>query len=108
LATRLIPLQDEQGTIRSVLGISQDMTERMLALDRLQLDQQRLEAILQLTQMETDSLREITDFALNAAVRLTRSRIGYLAFLNEDESVLTMHSWSKDAMAECQIVDKPL
>ncbi|HOW64172.1 MAG TPA: PAS domain S-box protein [Candidatus Paceibacterota bacterium] len=107
LATRLIPLQDEKGAIRSVLGIGQDMTERMQALDRLQLDQQRLEVMLQLTQMEAGSLREITDFALNAAVRLTRSRIGYLAFLNEDETVLTMHAWSKEAMAECQVANVP-
>jgi PAS domain S-box-containing protein len=34
--------------------------------------------------------------------------MGYLAFLNEDESVLTMHSWSKSAMAECAIQDKPI
>ena len=28
--------------------------------------------------------------------------------MNEDETVLTMHSWSKEAMAECAISDKPL
>ena len=39
---------------------------------------------------------------------LTKSKIGYLAFMNEDETVLTMHSWSKEAMAECAIADKPL
>jgi PAS domain S-box-containing protein len=63
---------------------------------------------LQLNQMENSTLKEITDFALEEAVRLTQSKIGYLAFLNEDESVLTMHSWSKSAMAECAIIDKPI
>ena len=53
-------------------------------------------------------MQEITDFALEEAVRLTQSTIGYLAFLNDDESVLTMHSWSKAAMAECAIIDKPI
>ena len=28
--------------------------------------------------------------------------------MNEDETVLTMHSWSKEAMAECAMSDKPL
>jgi PAS domain S-box-containing protein len=28
--------------------------------------------------------------------------------MNEEETVLTMHSWSKEAMAECAISDKPL
>ena len=39
---------------------------------------------------------------------LTKSKIGYLAFANEDETVLTMHSWSKEAMAECAVADKPI
>ncbi len=28
--------------------------------------------------------------------------------MDEDETVLTMHSWSKAAMAECEIIDKPI
>jgi GAF domain-containing protein len=39
---------------------------------------------------------------------LTESQIGYLAFLNEDETVLTMYAWSKSAMEECRISDKPI
>jgi PAS domain S-box-containing protein len=58
--------------------------------------------------MADASLKEITDFALEEAVRLTGSTIGYLAFMSEDEQVLTMHSWSKDAMQECAILDKPM
>ncbi len=33
------------------------------------------------------------------------SRIGYLAFMSEDETVLTMHSWSKSAMDRCTVRD---
>ena len=42
------------------------------------------------------------------AVRLTESTMGYLAFMNEDETVLTMHSWSKTAMKQCAMIDKPI
>jgi PAS domain S-box-containing protein len=72
------------------------------------LNEARLEAVLQLSHMAGASLQEITDFALEQAVALTKSKIGYLAFMNEDETVLTMYSWSKEAMAECAISDKPL
>ncbi len=72
------------------------------------LNEQRLQALVKLSEMTSASLKEITDFALEEAVRLTRSTIGYLAFMNEDETVLTMHSWSKEAMKECAIQDKPL
>jgi len=63
---------------------------------------------LQLAQMAAAPIQEIMDFTLESAVRLTESKIGYLAFLNEDETVLTMHSWSKTAMEQCAIIDKPI
>jgi signal transduction histidine kinase/CheY-like chemotaxis protein len=58
--------------------------------------------------MTEASLQEIKDFTLEAAVKLTKSKIGYLAFMNDDESILTMHSWSKNTVKQCNISDKPL
>ncbi len=83
-------------------------TQRQRAEKNLRLDESRLEALVYLGQMADATLQQLTDFALEEAVRLTESRLGYLAFLNSDESILTMHSWSKTAMAECAINDKPL
>jgi PAS domain S-box-containing protein len=85
-----------------------DITELKRAEKERTLNIQRMDVLLQLNQMTEATLQEITDFALEEAVRLTQSEIGYLAFLNGDESVLTMHSWSKSAMAECSIADKPI
>jgi hypothetical protein len=75
---------------------------------KLALNSQRMQALLKLNRMTEATLKEITDFALEEAVSLTQSKIGYLAFVNEDESVLTMHSWSKSAMAACAIDEKPI
>ncbi len=58
--------------------------------------------------MENASLAEITNFALEEAVRLTQSKIGYIAFASEDEKVLNMFSWSQTAMSECKIINKPV
>jgi len=82
--------------------------DRKGAAEALLFEQSRLEALLQLSQMTAAPIQEITDFALEAAVRLTGSTIGYLAFMNDDETVLTMHSWSKTAMEQCAIIDKPI
>ncbi len=76
--------------------------------EALRLDESRLEAVWQLSRMTRATLQEITDFALEEAVRLTKSKIGYLAFMNEEETVLTMQAWSKTAMGECAVSDKPL
>jgi len=91
-----------------IQGIFRDITERKRAEEDFRLDDQRTEALLHLNQMTHASQQEIASFALEEAVRLTKSGIGYLAFVNEDESVLTMYAWSRSAMAECAMEHKPL
>ncbi|MDP3284526.1 MAG: GAF domain-containing protein, partial [Desulfobacterales bacterium] len=108
LETIKTPIFGVSGEILGVLGIGRDITERKRTEDTLLLNAQRMQALLQLNQKKEATQQEITDFVLEEAVRLTQSKIGYLAFLNEDESILTMHSWSKDAMAECAIENKPI
>ena len=96
-----------QDDCRNKVVLLTDITERKQAEKKRVLNEQRLHVLLQLNKMTGETLQEFTDFALEQSVRLTQSTIGYLAFLNDDESVLTMHSWSKSAMAECAITDKP-
>ncbi len=98
--------RDKDGNPSGFSGIVRDVTERRKAEERLQLNEARLETLLKLNQMTSASLKEIADFALEEGVRLTGSSIGFLAFVSEDESVLTMHSWSIQAMKECSIDDK--
>ncbi len=90
------------------VGIMRDITERKRADEALRLDEARLEAMVELNQMTKCTVGELTDFALERAVQLTGSEVGYLAFLNEDESVLTMHSWSKTTMKQCRMVEQPI
>jgi len=74
----------------------------------LRLNESRLQALLTLNRMTAAPVKELTDFALEEGVRLTGSAIGYLAFMSEDETVLTMHAWSKTAMEQCAIIDRPI
>lgn len=98
-----------------LVGFFRDVTEKKAIEKKLQkneaalsLNYQRMKTLLDLNQMTDATLSQITDFALEAAVRLTESKIGYLAFLNEDETILTMHSWSRQAMKQCAIINKPI
>ncbi len=101
-----VPIQIQGQVLH--LGIFSNISKRKRAEEELRLDDQRMEALLQLNQMTHASMQEIASFAMEEAVRLTQSRIGYLAFANEDESVLTMYAWSRSAMKECAIEQKPL
>ena len=61
-------------------------------------------------------LREHTDLDLKGtveivveeAVRLTGSTMGYFAVTDDPMKTLTMIAWSKTAMAQCSVMDKPI
>jgi PAS domain S-box-containing protein len=98
------------GKLLGGIGIFEDITERKKAEEALKLDEFRLQALLELGQMNDASLKEIADFTQEEAVRLTQSKLGYLAFLNEEQTVFSMYSWSKSswsksAMEECNLAD---
>jgi hypothetical protein len=74
---------------------------RKLVEEEFRLNEERLMALLKISRLEFKSEREITDFALEEAVRLTRSKGGYLHFFNEDEQTIQLYSWSKDVLKTC-------
>jgi PAS domain-containing protein len=72
------------------------------------LNEVRLETLSLLQRMTAASLDEITEFALESSLIITRSTIGYISFLNKSEDVITMHSWSRHAMRDCAMQIRPL
>lgn len=83
-----------------------DMSRHKLTEDALRLEEARLEALLRLNQMTGEPLSQICAFALDEAIRLTGSVIGYIAFYSEEQEKLTMHAWSLKGREECHIVDR--
>ena len=80
-----------------------DISEQKKAQRTLELDEIRFQALYNLSQMISEPEQYILDYALEACVRVTDSKIGYICFVNDDESELTFHAWSKAAMEQCTI-----
>ncbi len=93
----------DDGTFLGGIGIFGDISIRKKAEEALRLDESRLEALLKINQMTDASIKEIADFVQEEAVRLTQSKIGYLAFLNEEGTILIVYSWSKNMMKDCKV-----
>jgi two-component system, cell cycle sensor histidine kinase and response regulator CckA len=64
---------------------------------------ERLDVLNQLSRMNNATIQDICDYSLEKAVSLTGSEMGYLAFLNENETVMTMYTWSHDAVQQCAV-----
>jgi|GEM_PF-1463214 len=92
--------------LKMVGDILVNALERRRVEEELHFDESRLEALVQLGQMQEAPIREIATFAMEEGVRLTRSTMGYLAFMDEDETTLSMYAWSRQALKECGIADK--
>ncbi len=73
--------------------------------DIIQFHNERLESLFRISQLSTNSIQELLDYTLNEAVLLTKSKIGYIYFYNEDTKQFTLNTWSKDVMQECKILN---
>ncbi|MCU0630014.1 MAG: PAS domain S-box protein, partial [Methanoregulaceae archaeon] len=106
---------DDAGRVREYQSVGRDVTERKnteIALEKsraeLQREESRLEALVKFYQMNENSQKDLLIYAIEEGVKMTGSTVGYLAFVSEDESVLTMYAWSESAMKECAISKKPI
>jgi len=92
--------QDEKNYLVAVI---RDVTERKQAEKEVRLNEARFAALLKISQMKEATINEIADFVLEEGIKLTESKIGYLNAVNEDESIQTVLSYSKDVMEECNL-----
>ena len=108
LATFVSPLRNAQnGMLQGYLIQMQDVSEAVHLDEIRQLSLFRTEALMQLSQMTDVSLDEMIGATLERGLDLTRSKFGYIVFLDESETILTMRSWSKETLNECSMTDKP-
>jgi signal transduction histidine kinase/GAF domain-containing protein len=85
-----------------------DITHRKQADEALNLHETRLLALLHLNNMTHASEQEIQDFVREEVLAVTRSKLAFIGFMNNDESVMTIDNWSLEAMNRCAVVDKPM
>ena len=87
---------------------NRDITVQKKAEENIKLNEMRRTALLKLYEMQELPIRKVCDFVLETSLPLTGSEIGFMGFLNDDESQMTIHSWSKSVMTQCKIHQKPI
>ncbi len=91
-----------------LVAVQTDVSMRKKAETRQEINKRRLEALWKLSSMVNADFKAICDTVLDEIVSMTKSRYGFYGFLNDDESEMTIYSWSRDALINCALDDKPL
>jgi len=94
-------LKDEQGGIMATISSGEDITMAKQARLVLEKSALRMQKLLELNQMQSKSLKEITTFALEACVAITGSQVGFFHYFDEANKDITLNAWSKNVMPEC-------
>lgn len=88
------------------VAIVQDITERRRAEEERRLGQELTADLLALSRLTSADERELSRLALDAAVRLTRSTIGYLHVVHDDDVHLDLFAWSSGVEEACRIAER--
>jgi PAS domain S-box-containing protein len=109
LWVELVPaiVPDNTGKAVYYIWIWTDMTDRKRAQDQIKLNEARLESLLRLSQYQEESEQKLLDFALEEAIKLTQSKIGYIFYFNEDKNEFTLSTCSRQVYNECEINNFP-
>lgn len=89
--SRAFAVRDKNGSYLYTLHIMENITGRKHAEQLRELEKDRLCASLQLSRMSDADDGTILDFALDASIRLTGSRYGFVGRINDDASSITIH-----------------
>ena len=73
--------------------------------EKIQHNEIRLKRLVDILQHPAQSVQVFLDYALNQAILLTGSAIGYIYYYNENSKEFILNSWSRDVMAECAVAD---
>lgn len=86
-------------------ALAAETGRRRAAEAAFRLNEERLDALLALSERHHASVEELAQFAIDEGVRLTRSTIGYLHFVNDAQDGFLHYFWSRGSRETCAAVE---
>ncbi|MFH0735569.1 MAG: PAS domain S-box protein [bacterium] len=100
------PLGTSSEGKKIIISMALDITKRKAAEEEIKLNHCRLEGLLRISHYKAASIKNFLDYALEEALILTQSKIGYIYYYDEIKEQFTLNSWSNSVMNECSIAEK--
>jgi PAS domain S-box-containing protein len=99
------PIRDETGAISGVVLVFRDQTEARRTEQEILNNAARLRSLVGILQHRSQTTRELLDYSLNEAIKLTGSKIGYIYHYHEDRKEFVLNTWSKEVMSQCAVMN---
>ena len=96
-------IKNAEGGVVKIAVLGQDITWLRRAEEVMLLNEERLESLLNLSQMSAATEEEIRTYALEEAISLTRSTFGFLFFVNEENGRIEDAIWSREVRQNCPL-----
>ena len=93
------------GASRFFLTSAEDITERKKAEAEILQNESRLKRLVDILQHQSETIQGFLDYALEQAIQLTESKIGYIYYYSEERKEFVLNTWSKEVMAECEVIN---
>ncbi len=94
----------ETGAVE-ILGVTRNINDRKRLEDEVHRNESRLKILIDILQHQSASIQDFLDYALEQALQLTASKLGYIYHYHEDRKKFVLNTWSKDVMEECAIIN---
>lgn len=102
--TKHQPIHDKEGDRRTSNIMEPRIQGRRKADEEISLNISSMKSLIRILEHRFDSVHELLDYALEEAISLTESKIGYIYYYNENRKEFILNTWSKEVMKECSIV----
>ncbi len=95
-------VHDKKGEISHFVVIKENISKRKEAESILQKNKIRFESLYKLSN-ETGDINQLCEYALEEAIKLTDSKVGYFHFFNQKEIKKGLFIWFKDSAEKCKV-----
>jgi PAS domain S-box-containing protein len=80
-----------------------DITENKKAQENIRRNESTLMRLVDILQHPAETIQDFLDYALEQAILLTESKIGYIYHYHEDSKEFVLNSWSKGVLPTCTV-----
>ena len=77
------------------------LKETQMQKSEIELQNERLESLLRISQYKPKSRQDLLDHALKEGIEITSSKIGYIYNYDESTKQFALNKWSREVMEEC-------